>query len=97
MKFSTVEQGSDLDAKRPVLNNKNSKKLNLDLNNVTFEVIDTTKEATTEHSEGFIDEIEENNPSNKMVNTQIGFQIPSRQDRQNIVANMRLLQEKMNL
>ena len=67
VKFSTVEQGSDLDAKRPVLNNKNSKKLNLDLNNVTFEVIDTTKEATTEHSEGFIDEIEENNPSNQMV------------------------------
>ena len=67
VKFSTVEQGSDLDAKRPVLNNKNSKKLNLDLNNVTFEVIDTTKEATTEHSEGFIDEIEENNPSNKMI------------------------------
>ena len=66
MGSSTVEQDSDLDVKRSVVDNKNSEK-HLDKTNVPFEVIETTKEASTENKEGFVDEIEEKNPSNKMI------------------------------
>ena len=66
MGSSTVEQDSDLDVKHSVVDNKNSEK-HFDKTNVPFEVIETTKEASTENKEGFVDEIEEKNTSNKMV------------------------------